>query len=235
VLLGLSFSSLGETRLGIAKGPAGLQVRVWAEHPELLEASRAAVEGELNDLGDRFDLKIMPLIPGPGGAIPRCAASSPGPLWRPWVDAPGPGGVGWVEPPTGKATAMEQDRQRLASKLNIGKEIWYMTQKQVVAAGLTETDILALTGRPSSPMAQRIRDARQDRRAPVPEVFFHAMPAYVPSRHALGMKWIECYPNNPAKFDLPQTTGLLLLNDIQSGCPVAIMDCAWITAMRTPP
>jgi len=70
VLLGLSFSSLGETRLGIAKGPAGLQVRVWAEHPELLEASRAAVEGELNDLGDRVDLKIMALSPGPGGTIP---------------------------------------------------------------------------------------------------------------------------------------------------------------------
>jgi hypothetical protein len=70
VLLGLSFSSLGETRLGIAKGPAGLQVRVWAEHPELLEASRASVEGELTDLGDRVDLKIMPLSPGPGGTIP---------------------------------------------------------------------------------------------------------------------------------------------------------------------
>jgi len=70
VLLGLSFSSLGETRLGIAKGPAGLQVRVWAEHPELLEASRAELEGELGDLGDRVDLKIMRLSPGPGGAIP---------------------------------------------------------------------------------------------------------------------------------------------------------------------
>ena len=70
MLLGLSFTRLGETRLGIAKGPAGLQVRVWAEHPEPLEASRGAVEGELQDLGSSVDLKIMRLTPGPGGVIP---------------------------------------------------------------------------------------------------------------------------------------------------------------------
>lgn len=130
---------------------------------------------------------------------------------------------------------MEQDRQRLASKLNIGKEIWYMTQQQVMAAGLGEKEILDLTrealvahGRREFEMPAKIGVH------PFPEVFFHAMPAYVPSRRALGMKWIECYPNNPDRFNLPQTTGLLLLNDILSGCPIAIMDSAWITAQRTP-
>jgi len=130
---------------------------------------------------------------------------------------------------------MEQDRRRLATKLNIGKEIWYMTREQVMAAGLTEREILGLTrealiahGRKEYEMPAKIGVH------PFPEVFFHAMPAYVPSKLALGMKWIECYPGNPTRFDLPQTTGLLLLNDILSGCPIAIMDCAWITAMRTP-
>jgi len=130
---------------------------------------------------------------------------------------------------------MEQDRRRLASKLDIGKEIWYMTREQVMAAGLSDPDILALTraalvahGRGEYEMPAKIGVH------PFPEVFFHAMPAYVPSRHALGMKWIECYPENPARFGLPQTTGLLLLNDVLSGCPVAVMDCAWITAKRTP-
>ncbi len=130
---------------------------------------------------------------------------------------------------------MEQDRQRLASKLNIGKEICYMTQAQVAAAGLTETDVLGLTrealvahGRKEYEMPAKIGVH------PFQEVFFHAMPAYVPGKLALGMKWIECYPGNPARFNLPQTTGLLLLNDILSGCPIAIMDSTWITAMRTP-
>jgi ornithine cyclodeaminase/alanine dehydrogenase len=130
---------------------------------------------------------------------------------------------------------MEKDRQKLATRLDIGKEIWYMTQEQVKASGLSETEVLELTrealvahGRKEYEMPAKIGVH------PFPEVFFHAMPAYVPSKLALGMKWIECYPNNPARFNLPQTTGLLLLNDILSGCPIAIMDSAWITAMRTP-
>jgi hypothetical protein len=70
VLLGLSFTNLGETRLGIVRSGADLQVRVWTEHPELLAASRDKVEGELKDLGSSVDLKIMALHPGPGGSIP---------------------------------------------------------------------------------------------------------------------------------------------------------------------
>ena len=130
---------------------------------------------------------------------------------------------------------MAQDRAKLAAKLNIGKEVWYMTKDEVVAAGLSEADILALTrdalvahGKKAFEMPAKIGVH------PFPEVFFHAMPAYVPGKLALGCKWIECYPGNPERFNLPQTTGLLVLNDILSGCPVAVMDCTWVTAMRTP-
>jgi len=71
VLLGLSFTRLGETRLGIAQGEGALQVRVWTEHPELLDpAARAQVEADLNGLGARLDLKFLPLESGPGGTIP---------------------------------------------------------------------------------------------------------------------------------------------------------------------
>ena len=130
---------------------------------------------------------------------------------------------------------MEQDRQWISEKINIGKEAWYMTQDEVISTGLTEEEILQLTkealvahGNKQYEMPAKIGVH------PRQEVFFHAMPAYVPSKLALGMKWIECYPNNPSQFKLPQTTGLMLLNDPLSGCPIAIMDCAWITAMRTP-
>jgi len=64
VLLGLHFSGLGETRLGLAKGPFGLQVRVWTEHPEALQAEQARMEGELRDLGSAVDLQIRPLPQG---------------------------------------------------------------------------------------------------------------------------------------------------------------------------
>jgi alanine dehydrogenase len=129
----------------------------------------------------------------------------------------------------------EADREAIASKINIGSEFLYLTRGECANIGITADRIVELTrdaliahgtGQYEMPAKVGVH--------PLPEVFFHAMPAYVPAKHALGMKWIECYPNNPARFGLPQTTGLLVLNDILSGCPVAVMDCTWLTAMRTP-
>ena len=62
--------------------------------------------------------------------------------------------------------------------------------------------------------------------------FIHAMPAYIPSLGAAGMKWISGYPSNQAK-GLPYITGLLILNDPRTGFPLAVMDATWITAKRT--
>jgi len=127
------------------------------------------------------------------------------------------------------------DRNYVAEKIDLGKEILYLTQDEVINMGLTQEDILKLTekalvshGKKEYEMPAKIGVH------PLTEVFYHAMPAYVPSVNACGMKWIECYPYNPQRFNLPQTTGLLILNDISSGVPMAIMDSAWITAMRTP-
>lgn len=67
---------------------------------------------------------------------------------------------------------------------------------------------------------------------PRPDAFIHAMPAYIPSLQSAGMKWVAGNPENPAK-GLPYIMGLLVLNDPETGQPVAIMDCVWITAKRT--
>jgi len=65
-----------------------------------------------------------------------------------------------------------------------------------------------------------------------PDAFIHAMPAYIPSLQSAGMKWVSGYPDNQRR-SLPYITGLLLLNDPETGIPIAIMDCTWITAKRT--
>ncbi len=69
---------------------------------------------------------------------------------------------------------------------------------------------------------------------PHADVFYHAMPAHVPGQMAMGCKWIECYPRNPKDWGLPQTSSILVLNELITGYPMSIMDGAWITAMRTP-
>ena len=65
-----------------------------------------------------------------------------------------------------------------------------------------------------------------------PDAFLHAMPAYIPALHAAGIKWVGGYPANQGR-GLPYISGLLILNDDQTGLPLAVMDCTWITAWRT--
>lgn len=65
-----------------------------------------------------------------------------------------------------------------------------------------------------------------------PDAFIHAMPAYIPAMHSAGLKWVSGYPTNQAR-GLPYISGLLILNDPETGLPYAVMDCTWITAYRT--
>jgi ornithine cyclodeaminase/alanine dehydrogenase-like protein (mu-crystallin family) len=65
-----------------------------------------------------------------------------------------------------------------------------------------------------------------------PDAFIHAMPAWVPSMGAAGIKWVSGYPGNQAR-GLPYISGLLILNDPETGIPTAVMDCTWITGVRT--
>lgn len=65
-----------------------------------------------------------------------------------------------------------------------------------------------------------------------PDAFIHAMPAYIPKMKSAGVKWVSGYPENH-KYGLPYINGLLILNDVETGLPYAVMDCTWITAYRT--
>jgi ornithine cyclodeaminase/alanine dehydrogenase-like protein (mu-crystallin family) len=66
----------------------------------------------------------------------------------------------------------------------------------------------------------------------MPDAFIHAMPAYIPALKSAGIKWVSGYPEN-FKRGLPYISGLLILNDVETGIPYAVMDCSWITAYRT--
>ena len=67
---------------------------------------------------------------------------------------------------------------------------------------------------------------------PLPDAFIHAMPASIPAMLSAGIKWVSGYPDNP-KQDLPYISGLMILNDFETGLPYSVMDCTWITGYRT--
>jgi ornithine cyclodeaminase/alanine dehydrogenase-like protein (mu-crystallin family) len=59
---------------------------------------------------------------------------------------------------------------------------------------------------------------------------FRAMPA-LGGGHAL-LKWVTSFPGNPAQ-GLPTVMGLVLLSDASNGAPVAVLDAAAVTSLRT--
>jgi len=112
-------------------------------------------------------------------------------------------------------------------------ELVYLSRKDVESLNVTMKEVLGVvdngfrlkglgkTEMPPKPGVHPIKDA-----------FIHAMPAYVQEVDSAGVKWVSGYPSNMEK-GLPYITGLLILNDPQTGIPIAVMDCSWITAMRT--
>ncbi|MGH3047698.1 MAG: ornithine cyclodeaminase family protein [Gaiellaceae bacterium] len=67
---------------------------------------------------------------------------------------------------------------------------------------------------------------------PRPDSFVHAMPAYLRDDDVVALKWVAGYPANKER-GLPYITGLIVLNEAETGLPVAVMDGAEITAART--
>jgi ornithine cyclodeaminase/alanine dehydrogenase len=67
---------------------------------------------------------------------------------------------------------------------------------------------------------------------PRPDAFIHAMPAYLADDDVASVKWISGYPQNKVR-GLPYISGLIVVNDAETGFPVAVMDAAEITAART--
>ena len=112
-------------------------------------------------------------------------------------------------------------------------KILYLSRKDVEEVALPMREVIGLLekafrekglGRVEMPPKPGIHTRK--------DAFIHAMPAYIPSMNSAGIKWVGGYPENYKK-GLPYISGLLILNDVETGIPYAVMDCTWITALRT--
>lgn len=113
------------------------------------------------------------------------------------------------------------------------KELLYLSRRDVESVALDMRTIISLLE-----MVFRLKGEGRVEMPPKPgihtqpDAFIHAMPAYIPALKSAGVKWVSGYPEN-YKRGLPYISGLLILNDIETGLPHAAMDCTWITAKRT--
>jgi ornithine cyclodeaminase/alanine dehydrogenase len=114
-----------------------------------------------------------------------------------------------------------------------GKQLLYLSRADVESVALdmrTIIDLLEVAFKEKG--AGRVEMPPKPGIHTQPDAFIHAMPAFIPSLQSAGLKWVSGYPDN-FKRGLPYISGLLVLNDAETGIPYAVMDCTWITAYRT--
>ena len=115
----------------------------------------------------------------------------------------------------------------------MSSELLYLSQADVKSVGVTMMEIIGALELMFREKAEgRVEMPPKPGIHTMPDAFIHAMPAYIPALRAAGIKWVSGYPGNQAR-GLPYISGLLVLNDTETGMPLAVMDCTWITAMRT--
>jgi ornithine cyclodeaminase/alanine dehydrogenase-like protein (mu-crystallin family) len=113
------------------------------------------------------------------------------------------------------------------------QEILYLSRADVEAVDLPMAAIITLLDRAFREKGHgKVEMPPKPGIHTMPDSFIHAMPAYIPSMQSAGIKWVSGYPANPRR-GLPYISGLLILNDPETGIPCAVMDCTWITAYRT--
>lgn len=112
-------------------------------------------------------------------------------------------------------------------------ELLFLSRAHIEAVGLSMGDIVAVVEEAFKEKGKGdVEMPPKPGIHPAPDAFIHAMPAYLPKMRSAGVKWISGFPEN-FKQGLPYISGLVVLNDPDTGMPVAVMDGAWITAKRT--
>jgi ornithine cyclodeaminase/alanine dehydrogenase len=112
-------------------------------------------------------------------------------------------------------------------------DLLYLSREDVEAAGVDMAAVIALVEAGfREKAAGRVEMPPKPGIHPQPDAFIHAMPAYIGGMQSAGVKWVGGNPANPAR-GLAYISGLIILNDVDTCVPYAVMDCTWITGYRT--
>jgi ornithine cyclodeaminase/alanine dehydrogenase len=113
------------------------------------------------------------------------------------------------------------------------EEIVYLSRLEVERLRITMSEVIQIVEEAFLEKAQgRVEVPPKPGIHPQKDAFIHAMPAYIPKMSSAGVKWVSGFPQNP-EHDLPYISGLIILNSLETGFPICVMDCTWITAKRT--
>ncbi|MDH7563660.1 MAG: ornithine cyclodeaminase family protein [Candidatus Bathyarchaeota archaeon] len=117
--------------------------------------------------------------------------------------------------------------------MNLSEEILYLSRTDVEKLNISIEEIIkAVENAFREKAAGKVEMPPKPGIHPRKDAFIHAMPAFLKETNSAGMKWVSGFPENP-KRGLPYVSGLIVLNDTETGFPICVMDCTWVTAKRT--
>ena len=114
-------------------------------------------------------------------------------------------------------------------------EFRYLSQNDVIDVGLTMKDAISIVEE-----VLREHGLQEFENPPKPGIhtlqgaFIHAMPGFLPRKKAAGMKWVSGYSDN-FQYGLPSIMGLVVLNDPNTGQPLAVVVISPPCEQRLPP
>lgn len=122
-------------------------------------------------------------------------------------------------------------------KINYNNEISILTQRDLIEAGCFDVNkvieicenilIEYVAGNVIFPdKISAIFDERTQNR-------INCLVAGIPKEKVYGMKWVSVFPENPHRHNRPNLSALILLSELESGFPVAIMEGSLCSNLRT--
>ena len=134
-----------------------------------------------------------------------------------------------------KGRPLWEVRGKSAGMLDLerGRQLLYLSKTQIEALHVSVDHVrVAVESAFLERAAARVEMLPKPGIHPSQDAFIHDMPPYLAGIGVAGMKWVSGFPDN-RRFGLPYITGLLVLNCPETGVPLAVMDCTWITEKRT--
>ena len=118
--------------------------------------------------------------------------------------------------------------------IKINKELLYLSKAQVQSLGITMKECIDIL----EPVYKAKSEGRVDMSHSI--ILGESSDGYLLRTYAAGIldqkeqgvKWLGCCRDN-SSIGLPPITGLIIINDPKTLNPIAVMDCTYITGIRT--
>ena len=113
-------------------------------------------------------------------------------------------------------------------------EFIYLSQEDVIATGITlKQSIDIIEGVFREHGDKEYENPPKGAIHPLPDAFLHSMPGWLMRKELLGVKLVGGFFSNMKKYGLPPISGVISLNDVHTGMPIAILEAGYITVLRT--